>query len=508
MDPEISKTQADLITDIFGDDDDDFNDQPVPVAPPAAKQIETDELDEIFKDSDDDEPSAVKKTTGKLKKSGGAVVSRELVDSDDEQPVKKSKDHLTKKIKKRKLNEDEDREKDRSQKKKLLKSSGDKSATKDDANPFDSGDEYNSGEEKPETTEDRDFIDAEDDHAELMDEYNGNQNFDEELDDEEGYNRNKKGNKSSAASRTSSSSGLQQLPTKELDPLSQMLAEMKRKKKIELTDAEKDLFVSKLQQKMEQAVKLDDQAYRRGEPAVYKVKFLPFVQQIVGMKAFHNTLLERDFLCNLRDWIEPRDAETLPALAVRVAVYETLLKLPVMLDHLKRTTSEKPPIGVTIVALRKHKKETPENKRLLKEIMDRWARPIFNKSTVIAGATSGGANDTLLSSNPLLNAEVHQALLQKYHQSAATATASEDANSNVFTGMQGNNEEKKVDIYQRARAPTSAGFLFTVQPQMKNVERKQNLVEKALGEERMKLYKKMTDTKAGLAGGGRKQNLR
>lgn len=37
------------------------------------------------------------------------------------------------------------------------------------------------------------------------------------------------------------------------------------------------------------------------------------------------------------------------------------------------------PIGSTIVRLRKHRMETPENKKMLKEIMEKWSRPIFSK---------------------------------------------------------------------------------------------------------------------------------
>ena len=40
-------------------------------------------------------------------------------------------------------------------------------------------------------------------------------------------------------------------------------------------------------------------------------------------------------------------------------------------------------VGVTIMALRKHPNETAENKRLLKELIEKWSRPIFNKSGTV-----------------------------------------------------------------------------------------------------------------------------
>ena len=62
----------------------------------------------------------------------------------------------------------------------------------------------------------------------------------------------------------------------------------------------------------------------------------------------------------------------MPALAVRSSVYNMLLnQLHPTPEQLKKTAgrglgSIDSPIGATIVALRKHKLETPENKKLLK----------------------------------------------------------------------------------------------------------------------------------------------
>ncbi len=46
--------------------------------------------------------------------------------------------------------------------------------------------------------------------------------------------------------------------------------------------------------------------------------------------------------------------------------------------------------------LRKHKAETAENKRLLKDIMDKWSRPIFAKSVDVR---SNGGMTALLQDN-------------------------------------------------------------------------------------------------------------
>ena len=59
-----------------------------------------------------------------------------------------------------------------------------------------------------------------------------------------------------------------------------------------------------------------------------------------------------------------------PISTLHILIYRTLCPLYV------------PYIGVTIMALRKHPNETAENKRLLKELIEKWSRPIFNKSGI------------------------------------------------------------------------------------------------------------------------------
>jgi transcription factor SPN1 len=133
--------------------------------------------------------------------------------------------------------------------------------------------------------------------------------------------------------------------------------------------------------KMHDACVKDERAFQKGEPAMNKLQLLPKVQQVVAMKTLQHNLLEKDVLGAFRDWIEPkRDGQrTLASLTVRTAVYEMLGKLPCQIDHLKFASSNKRPIGHVILELRKHKDETTDNKRVLKELMEKWCRPVFRK---------------------------------------------------------------------------------------------------------------------------------
>jgi hypothetical protein len=157
--------------------------------------------------------------------------------------------------------------------------------------------------------------------------------------------------------------------------------------------------------------------------------------------------------------------------------------------------------------------ETPENKRLLKEIMEKWSRPIFAKSMDERGFTANHSTDP----------EIRQALLAKYAaassssefpdqadaKSAATGTSSRSVNMNMASVMSGAvGEEGTNQTFSRVKTPFSNGFLFTVQPQLKVLD-KGNRMERTLGESRMKLFDKMVRGGSGGADNmGRKQNPR
>jgi transcription factor SPN1 len=140
--------------------------------------------------------------------------------------------------------------------------------------------------------------------------------------------------------------------TRNQDPLSETLAGMKNPKVPELAEMDKENYVDKLQKKMDRAVRDDNECLANGQPALNKLKLMPALVQTFNMKSLQNTLLERDILCNLRDFLEPKDKNTLPALAVRKTIYDILLKLAVTPEYLKRVNDEKPPIGAVIVQLR------------------------------------------------------------------------------------------------------------------------------------------------------------
>mmetsp|Transcript_14577 Transcript_14577/g.24155 ORF Transcript_14577/g.24155 Transcript_14577/m.24155 type:complete len:623 (+) Transcript_14577:75-1943(+) len=594
---------SDLMKDIFDDSDDDAD---LPNAKPSGSKAE-DSDDDLFADSDDEG------TGSKPKKS--ALTGDLLQDSDDEDVLPRNR--IVQRTKKGKGQSSLRTKKIGKKRKSRTASSSVRfsdNGDKEDDGDANSGDEYDSGEDVQATKEDRDFIDDDDEHADLVREYDeDNTDFNDER-GEDDY-RSKKKKKRSSDSGGGSGGGTR-VNLKDQDPLSQTLAGMKNPKAKQLSDQEKDIMVEKLQVMMNKAVKMDNTAFDKNQPAVHKMQMLAAVKTTLSMKPLQQTLLDKDILFNLREWIEPKDAQTLPSLSVRKTVYELLLLLPCMPEHLKRSDGpDKPRIGETIVALRKHKMETPANKRLLKEIMDKWSRPIFSKSTDVrmvgsastvsslpggaaagmAGAGAGAASTTGSGGGVLLpnaaHPELQQAVVQKYRQqqllsgSAAggggrkeggvgagrsssagaggggtgsgtgrtnggggfgallkggnrvggdyeeegeaaggrDADAADDDDDSFLGGAGGGDvaagagakksatgaaAATSSDMYQRARTPYNTGFLFTVRPELKNID-KRNVMEQKLGEGRMKLFKKATEGSAGNSKGlGRKSNPR
>ncbi len=215
------------------------------------------------------------------------------------------------------------------------------------------------------------------------------------------------------------------------------------------------MYVDRLQVRMRDACKKDDDIMalnraRAGtappQPALHKIEMLETVKHALSMSMLWNTMLERDILATLAYWIRPRADQSLPALSIRTAIYEALLKLPCMSDQLKKSSMIGElfvkPIGHVIFELIKHKQETPENKKMLRVIVEKWSRDIFSKGTEVVQTLSAYRND----------AEIHTRLAAKY-DSAAQARLKDE-------------EEAKYqkDNHQRARAPMILGHMFTVQP--------------------------------------------
>jgi hypothetical protein len=137
---------------------------------------------------------------------------------------------------------------------------------------------------------------------------------------------------------------------------------------------------------------------------------------------------------------------------------------------------------MAIVSLLKSKQETEENKRRLKALIEKWSRPIYGKQV---DARHAGMRD---------NAEVTAAATAAAIAAAAAAqNVRKRDTSDVFAAG-----PATVDPNKRVKTPYSNGFLFTVKPEQRSVEKTDTSA--ALGASRTSLMKKMKDSKGNAFG--------
>ena len=365
--------------------------------------------------------------------------------------------------------------------KKLNKRSGysDVSASR----AIDDGDEYDSGEEMVRTAEDDAFIDSDDDdHDGILSEY---RNDKQDFRDERPLQVKKK--KRHRDDRDVEG------PVADDNPMSVALSDMKRKRHEAWTDDKKAEIAQEVLLLIDRAAEEDDEMYREGNVPYMKLQALPRVQQLVGIKTLQPTLLEYNLLTALNKWIEPKDRHTLPGLSVRTAVYEMLRQLPCQLHHLKRQPAL---IGKTVMKLLKSEHEIDSNKAILNDIVEKWNRLIFNKSSDMRSKAPRRVHPS--------GAEGHPSLKRQGSASSKSSESSSQQHGFEEILSKGKNSSSSGDS-SRVRVPFSTGFQFSVQPASRvNLKAARELLRETAGGSKDTLSKKMKD----MSSSGKKQQFR
>lgn len=474
--PEVSK----LISDIFGesDDDDELETQTNVIGTNLAIEPIAEE-DDLFSSDDDDDIVVPKSKSVSSISNKKDFEDTDIFGSDDE-------DDLSPKPKRLRLEKGKSKsvKKSENKKKEDKLSTKKKSVKKPEASKMrevtplakksdettkevfgsDSEDSYDSGGEGVRTAADDNFIDQEDENADLVAEYEQDvQHFDDERPDK--HRRSKDEDR---------------IDEDESNPLAQTLKGMKKKKSTDLSEQHKNELAEDLLKMMDKAAANDVQLNLTGQPALCKLNMLSKVQRLAGVKSLQMTLLDFDLLGSLKTWIEPRDKNSpLAGLTVRTAVYELLRRLPCQMDHLKRSG-----IGKALISLRRHEQETPANKRLIKDIIDKWCRPIFGKSADVRSSVRD--DDPAEASRPR-------------PKPVSDPGAAEKRNFDV--AMSGSVAMSSKDSYSRVQCPRNNGFVFKVRPESK-VDRA-TVREATLSGTKGELMKRMKSGR-----GGSKSNIR
>jgi len=78
------------------------------------------------------------------------------------------------------------------------------------------------------------------------------------------------------------------------------------------------------------------------------------------------------FLRACYQWLKPLSDGTLPNLKIREGILKCLQRIEVNQDALQSSS-----IGKAVMVLSKHKQETAANKKICRELISKWAQPIF-----------------------------------------------------------------------------------------------------------------------------------
>jgi len=125
--------------------------------------------------------------------------------------------------------------------------------------------------------------------------------------------------------------------------------------------------------KMDLAFEEDRAANQKGQPALSKLKMLGEVTEALDKKQLHTTYIENDLLPIIKKWLDPLPDRSLPNMKIRENLLRALMKFPpIDADELKDSG-----LGRVVMFLSKHPNETPQNKKVARMLIERWARPIF-----------------------------------------------------------------------------------------------------------------------------------
>ncbi|XWS49305.1 hypothetical protein CRYUN_Cryun13aG0152500 [Craigia yunnanensis] len=147
----------------------------------------------------------------------------------------------------------------------------------------------------------------------------------------------------------------------------------KKRKKNEKSPAEIALLVESVMAELEVTAEEDAELNRQGKPAINKLKKLPLLTE---------EFLDHGVLTLMKNWLEPLPDGSLPNINIRAAILKILTDFPIDLEqHDRREQLKRSGLGKVIMFLSKSDEETTSNRKLAKDLVDKWSRPIFNKST-------------------------------------------------------------------------------------------------------------------------------
>ena len=448
----------------------------------------------LFDSSSEDEDAPKKKKKKKVatkKKKAAATKNKKKPaqpKKKDARTMKEKMEELAKK-KRQAANGGVPEEEPRRKRSKPTSKNGGDAKEGEDKKGYESGDSYDST-TFARTKEDDDFIDADDEDPEALKELYAEQHFDDERPDSDSEeDRKKKAASSSGKKKSSGGGGVDKISLSDDEDgpsasaaLKEAVRRMQRKKKEVKKLPQLEQEATDFLRKMDAAADADDESIAAKKPALKKLGMLSEVMEMLAQKDMQRVLLDLDLLMVCKRWVQPLppDGKTLGNLTVRRRIIEALSNMTgengINSQDLKRSG-----FGKVVMALFKHKSETPDMKKMLKAMIEQWSRPIFQKSGNLRDLERAQMVRGMNEMGSLVGIARHQAQQQQAGQKSAKArgrggraTNEDDLAQIINTGS-----KNSADIgNNRVRVPYSKGFQFSVRPADRtgDVSDKRNLV--------------------------------
>ena len=342
------------------------------------------------------------------------------------------------------------------------------------------------------TKEDDDFIDIDDDDPDARRELYAEQHFDDEEAEEDEAYVGRKGKKKRKirfdedADMRRSKKGDEDPDNPIMEAVNRMKKKKKEVKKISDLEEEAKGFIYK----MMVAAKDDEEDIKAKRPALRKLAMLNSVMDMAARREMMRPLLDNELLTACGQWIQPLPNGSLGNVTLRSDLLRSIAHMNgengISTDDLRRSG-----FGKKVMALYMHKDETPEMKRFLKQLIEQWSRPVFQKS--------GNMKD--LERVQRERRDTGIAAISRAKASFTTTTPSrsprESSTEHDFSTIiaKGHVKGSRDLGGNRVRVPYSKGFQFTVRPESKapTVENKKAKAAETVTDQRESLNKRMIE---------------
>ncbi|KAJ0431754.1 putative transcription regulator IWS1 family [Helianthus annuus] len=187
------------------------------------------------------------------------------------------------------------------------------------------------------------------------------------------------------------------------DEIKELFKTGKKKKKTEKTAMEIAIVVEKIMAELEVAAEEDANLNRASKPAINKLIKLPFLIEALSKKQLQLEFLDHGVLTLLKNWLEPLPDGSLPNRNIRTAVLEILTEFPIDLyQDDRREQLKKSGIGKAVMFMSKSDEETASNRKLAKDLVDKWFRDDddLDPAKYYPELKSGNSTYTLPASRP------------------------------------------------------------------------------------------------------------